>query len=166
VKRRSRVSFSAEEDQTIREMAADGKSSAEIGTATGRHKASIVKRARALGVRLENKGGGPKPGAVKALVVKARKTFLHAGNIAGKKESCAHDPEFNHVTPIVEVAPLMVKLIDMKDSMCRFPIGDPRDETFGFCGHRKEPGYFAGPYCAAHSRLCFTAPELRRRAAA
>jgi GcrA cell cycle regulator len=164
VTRRSRTSFSPSDDLVIREMAAAGKSSSEIGDVLGRHKASVVKRARAIGASLDRKGG-PKPGAANPLTIKARKTFLHAGNIAGKKESRANDPEFKHVTPVVAVEPLMVKLVDLKDSICRFPIGDPRNEAFGYCGHRKEPGYFAGPYCAAHSRLCFTAPELRRRAA-
>ena len=160
VQRRSRVSFSAEEDQIIREMAAAKRSSAEIGEALGRHKASVVKRARALGAVLCNKG--PKPGTIKPPKVKVQKTFIHAGNIAGKKEARTHDPEFNHVTPVVAVEPLMVALVDLKPSHCRFPVGDPHDAGFGFCGHPKADG----AYCFAHARLCYTAPELRRRAAA
>lgn len=159
-KRRSRVSFSPDEDRTIREMAAAKRSSAEIGEALGRHKASVVKRARALGADLCGKG--PKPGTIKPPKVKVQKTFLHAGNIAGKRESRANDPEFNHVTPAVAVEPLMVALVDLRPNMCRFPIGDPREEGFGFCGLDRADG----AYCKAHARLCYTAPEMRRRTAA
>jgi GcrA cell cycle regulator len=158
--RRSRTSFSPKDDQVIREMAAAGKSSSEIGQAMGRHKASVVKRARAIGAVLDRKGG-PKPGAVNPLTIKAKKTFLHAGNIAGKKESRANDPVFNHVTPVVAVAPLMVALVDLKPRHCKFPIGDPREEGFGFCGLDRADG----AYCRSHARLCYTAPEMRRKAA-
>lgn len=31
---------------------------------------------------------------------------------------------------------------------CRWPIGDPRDENFKFCGRKRETGK---PYCAEHA---------------
>jgi hypothetical protein len=159
VTRRSRTSFSPSDDLVIREMAAAGNSSSEIGDVLGRHKASVVKRARAIGASLERKGG-PKPGAANPLTIKASKTFLHAGNIAGKKESRANDPEFKHVTPVVAVEPLMVKLVDLRPKHCRFPVCGEREETL-FCGHAREDG----AYCRHHAAICYVAPELRRRAA-
>jgi hypothetical protein len=149
--------FSAEEDKTILAMAADGKSGFDIGQVLNRHKSSIVKRARLLGAKLEGKDG-PKPKPEP----KSKWVKLHPGNIAGKKESRTHDPAFNHVTPVVAVEPLMVALVDLAPSHCRFPVGDPREEGFGFCGHPKVDV----AYCGHHARLCYTAPEMRRRAAA
>jgi GcrA cell cycle regulator len=95
-------------------------------------------------------------------VVKAVKLNLHAGNIMGKKLSRAQDPEFKHVPPAVPMlVPRMVKLVDLEGDHCRFPIGDPKDEAFGFCGHPKADS----AYCRAHAALCYTAPETRRKAA-
>ncbi|TIV83831.1 MAG: hypothetical protein E5V64_06610 [Mesorhizobium sp.] len=149
--------FTVAEDTIIRDMAAANKSGADIADELKRSKSSVVKRARLIGAKLNGKDG-PKPRSERK---------LNSSNIAGKKESRSRDPGFKHVTPsLPAVVPLIVKLVDLTDSICRYPIGDPRDETFGFCGHRKELGHFAGPYCAAHSNLAYTPPELRRRAAA
>jgi GcrA cell cycle regulator len=40
-----------------------------------------------------------------------------------------------------------VTLIDITDKMCRWPIGDPRDEDFHCCGLEPKKG---SPYCLAH----------------
>lgn len=55
------------------------------------------------------------------------------------------------------VATLRVNLLDLRDGMCRFPIGDPQDEGFHFCGRHAEPGI---SYCGHHARLAF---QLARR---
>lgn len=56
-------------------------------------------------------------------------------------------------------APLCVPLLDLKETMCRWPIGDPQDEQFHFCGHSKAPGI---SYCEHHGRVAFQ-PAARRR---
>jgi GcrA cell cycle regulator len=56
-------------------------------------------------------------------------------------------------------APLRVPLLDLKESMCRWPIGDPQDDDFHFCGHAKASGI---SYCEHHARVAFQ-PAARRR---
>lgn len=36
--------------------------------------------------------------------------------------------------------------------MCKWPIGDPRADDFGFCGHRREGDH---RYCDYHARIAF-----------
>lgn len=153
--------FTADEDKIIVAMSADRKSGTEIAKVLGRSASSVIKRARLLGSNVRAKHGPPKQ-EPKAPVVKVKKVKLHPANIAGKKESRAHDPEFKHVTPVITVEPLMVAMVDLTERHCRFPVGDPRESGFGFCGHPKEDG----AYCRPHAALCYTPPELRRRAAA
>ena len=52
------------------------------------------------------------------------------------------------------VAPvsLGIPLIGLNDSMCKWPIGDPMEADFHFCGHRNFNGL---PYCEYHSRLSY-----------
>lgn len=158
---RSRVPFGPDEDKILIEMAADAKSSADIAAAIKRNKSSVISRAQLLGANLSGRKG-PKPSAApKAPTVKTKKVKLHPGNIAGKKASRSSDPEFNHVTPVVAVDPLMVPLVNLDPDMCRFPCGDPREDGFGYCGHPKEQG----SYCGFHAAIAYTAPEQRRRAA-
>jgi GcrA cell cycle regulator len=45
-----------------------------------------------------------------------------------------------------------VSLIDLKDRMCHWPIGDPKKPGFHFCGDRSVPGL---PYCAEHAAVAY-----------
>ena len=53
-----------------------------------------------------------------------------------------------------------VSIMDLRDSMCRWPIGDPAKPGFGFCGQRATPGV---PYCAAHCRIAYQPVADRKR---
>ena len=50
-------------------------------------------------------------------------------------------------------------LIDLEARDCRWPIGDPRQDGFHFCGARQAPDR---PYCAEHWQLAFI-PSLRQQ---
>ncbi len=56
----------------------------------------------------------------------------------------------------------MVTVLTVKDSMCKWPIGDPADNNFGFCGHASADG---SPYCAEHARVAFQPAKKRERRA-
>ena len=48
----------------------------------------------------------------------------------------------------------------LKNSMCCWPIGDPKEGGFHFCGDPSEP---ARPYCEQHSAVAHNTPPVRRR---
>lgn len=48
----------------------------------------------------------------------------------------------------------------LKESSCRWPIGDPQHEDFHFCGKNKLPGL---PYCEFHARRAYQPVQARRR---
>ncbi len=52
-----------------------------------------------------------------------------------------------------------VSLAEMKDRMCRWPIGDPKSPDFIFCGGPSEPGH---PYCLGHAKIAYQAPGRQR----
>lgn len=45
-----------------------------------------------------------------------------------------------------------IKLIDLKERMCRWPLGDPKDPGFNFCGCTTVSGL---PYCVDHARIAY-----------
>lgn len=45
-----------------------------------------------------------------------------------------------------------VKLIELDSHTCRWPIGDPRDDDFGFCGKKVRAGQ---TYCDEHSAIAY-----------
>ncbi|MCF8495604.1 MAG: GcrA family cell cycle regulator [Alphaproteobacteria bacterium] len=52
-----------------------------------------------------------------------------------------------------------VQLTDLGPRMCRWPLGDPREENFGFCGCDSLGGL---PYCADHAKLAYQAATRNR----
>lgn len=51
-------------------------------------------------------------------------------------------------------------LIDLGRTCCAWPIGDPKDRDFRFCG---TPTDDRGPYCIAHRQKAYTAAQPRER---
>lgn len=51
-------------------------------------------------------------------------------------------------------------LLTLTSRMCAYPIGDPKDSDFAFCGRTKSHG----SYCKEHGSVCYV-PVLKRRAA-
>lgn len=50
-------------------------------------------------------------------------------------------------------------ILTLRDSMCKWPIGDPADPAFAFCGRKAE----CGPYCKDHAKIAFQPARKRDR---
>ncbi|MEO1028088.1 MAG: GcrA family cell cycle regulator [Pseudomonadota bacterium] len=50
-------------------------------------------------------------------------------------------------------------ILTIRDSMCKWPIGDPADPDFAFCGRKRT----CGPYCAEHAKIAFQPSRKRDR---
>jgi GcrA cell cycle regulator len=61
------------------------------------------------------------------------------------------------VIPISE----RVTIMDLREAMCRWPLGDPTNPDFRYCGAKMQIG--AGPYCLAHARIAYQPVQDRRR---
>lgn len=65
--------------------------------------------------------------------------------------------------PLVEVvAPpsRKLKLVELTERTCKWPVGDPMHEDFHFCGNDSDE---SGPYCAYHSRVAYQPASERKR---
>ena len=67
------------------------------------------------------------------------------------------DPEIT-----AEIVPIGQRctLLELSDSKCRWPIGDPGAHDFFFCGGKPVEGL---PYCAHHARIAYQPLGERRR---
>jgi GcrA cell cycle regulator len=54
---------------------------------------------------------------------------------------------------------LRVTIVELKEAMCRWPLGDPTSPDFRYCGSPVA----SGPYCAYHGRLAYQPAQDRRR---
>ncbi len=69
----------------------------------------------------------------------------------------ARGAEEEVVVPISE----RVTLMELREAMCRWPLGDPTTAEFRFCGGKSTVG--GGPYCAYHARVAYQPAQDRRR---
>ncbi|MDI4667129.1 GcrA family cell cycle regulator, partial [Xanthobacter autotrophicus] len=64
--------------------------------------------------------------------------------------------------PADNVVPMAQRctIMNLTESTCRWPIGEPGKENFHFCGARSNPGT---PYCTTHARMAYQPVQDRRR---
>ena len=80
---------------------------------------------------------------------------------APKVQARAHNP----AQPVVEEEPVILDdgsfatVLTINDRMCRWPIGDPSENEFHFCGRKPKNG---SPYCEAHARKAYQPQQARR----
>ena len=51
-------------------------------------------------------------------------------------------------------------VLTLREGMCKWPIGDPADAEFRFCGRRAKPGE---AYCEAHAEVAYQPQAKRKR---
>jgi GcrA cell cycle regulator len=64
------------------------------------------------------------------------------------------------VEPAVLPSGELATVLTLRDSMCKWPLGDPSKSSFRFCGH-KTPG--GNAYCEAHANMAYQPSQKRRR---
>lgn len=139
--------------------------SESTGTAWTEERVKVLRKAIDEGLsgsQAAQKLGGTTRNAV---LVKARRLGLRfkGGNgqgpklkIAGKGAVFHEAPARAPVVPFVELieAPGSATLANLRDHMCKWPIGDPATDSFTFCGQ----GQSRGPYCTAHAQRAYIKP--------
>ena len=120
-------------DERIEELKvlwAEGLTTGEIGKRLGVSKNAVVGKAHRLGLK-----GRPSP------IKKAKQPRQAAA-------------------PVKEPEPKMKTLVDLSANTCRWPIGDPREPGFHFCGAPAIPGK---PYCATHAAVAYVGAGSNNR---
>ena len=89
-----------------------------------------------------------------------RKAIIPAG------QPLPPQPSLNEISPEalasvreVEKKARRLKLMELTERTCKWPIGDPATEDFWFCGLAAQPGK---PYCEAHVGVAFQPMSSRR----
>ena len=64
------------------------------------------------------------------------------------------------VAPVALSITRRVTIMDLRESMCRWPIGDPTAPDFHYCGDRSITGL---PYCTTHAQIASQPAAERKR---
>lgn len=177
-----RAPWTQDKLKQLHDLAAQGRSSGQITTALGRDftRSMVVGMAWRRGIQLTGqklKGGKVTRADMRKRIERQAKPAQKAGS-DGRKARTRHGPVSLAKAGIETIAidkalppeppapPQLVALRDLGLNQCRFPFGDPRDATFGFCGKHAD-----GDWCAEHRAIVYTAskpkpvsagPEVKR----
>ena len=107
------------------------------------------------GARSSSRGGMMDAGAPMTMTRGANALALQP--TAMSAPTPAPRPIEDVVVPISE----RVTIMELRESMCRWPLGDPTTPEFRFCGANSPIG--EGPYCAYHATIAYQPAQDRRR---
>ena len=137
---------------------------AELGGDVSRN--SVLGKANRLElVRNEVKGAGtPRPRKPDRLMAPLQVAPSQPGPALPSAETREQPPKAPAVTAASgEVAAPRFKcvtLMQLRESMCRWPLGDPATPEFRFCGARADMGM---PYCGYHAQIAYQPASERKR---
>ena len=101
-------------------------------------------------------GGGGSVTTTTQRVVTTRGNLQVVQNVE-VEEVVAYRPTAEVVVPISR----RISIMELREGTCRWPLGDPLDPDFVFCGGDCDVGK---PYCTAHASVAFQPSFDRRRA--
>ncbi|MGO9744500.1 MAG: GcrA family cell cycle regulator [Roseiarcus sp.] len=179
------MSWTEERVELLRQLWLDGKSASQISAALGAGltRNAVIGKVHRLGLAGRAKAPAAQPNvtaAPKAQAARRRPNGSAAattrptaapmiaspaivqGNTALAVNAAAA-PEAQPARSEEEVViPLSrrVTIVDLKESMCRWPLGDPTSPDFRYCG---SPSSGTTPYCQHHGALAYQPAQDRRR---
>lgn len=137
----------------LEKLWADGLSAGQIAPRMSKTRSAILGKVHRLGLAPRKvTERAPRTRKSSSLPLRPTRVGYGARSIVSLRPRSA--PALNIVPRIVKElgipAALRVDLLDLREGMCRYPIGDPREEAFHFCGCRTEDGT---SYCGFHDRI-------------
>lgn len=159
----------AEKSKVVEFIAAGMSASAIAAQFEGRTRNAVIGLSHRMQKRLKNPSGWfignnrGKPGPKSVSVADTDRRKMRKGKPAKILKFEAPKEIVEPVTPVPAFdapEPFMVPLVD--NHGCKWPYGDPKEESFGFCGHDRDG---LGPYCTHHARIAFVPLPIRRKAA-
>ncbi|WP_072396366.1 GcrA family cell cycle regulator [Hyphomicrobium sp. CS1GBMeth3] len=163
------MAWNDERVELLKKLWSEGLSASQIaGRLGGVTRNAVIGKVHRLGLSgraTTSRMKSHRPRARAATTARARMQqkprFAQQGNPALR---ALYQPEAEPFTPSVEelVIPLKERrtIQTLTECSCRWPIGDPQDAEFHFCGKTKVTGL---PYCEFHARRAFQPPQPRRR---
>jgi GcrA cell cycle regulator len=141
------MGWTDERVEQLKALWGEGLSASQIARVLGSvTRNAVIGKVHRLG--LAGRAGPPRAERPRNAV--PRKTAVHIS---------APAPQIVEEDPITLEDGNFATVLTINDRMCRWPIGDPSENEFHFCGHKPK---FGSPYCEAHARKAYQ-PQPQRR---
>ena len=165
------MGWTEERVELLKKLWAEGLSAsqvaAELGNVTRNAVIGKVHRLGLSGRAKPTRGAAARPRRMRSMRPQrdGEPGFATIGNTALKAESVAlartrPKPEPAPIAELVIPKEQRKTILQLTEYTCKWPIGDPGDEEFHFCGRNSDIG---GPYCDYHARIAYQPLQDRRR---
>ena len=161
--------------EDLRKMWKEGLTTGEIGKRLGVSKNSIVGKVHRLGLagrpspikkKSDDSEAISQPTAPSLQTIKTSKAEKITSDESNKKAEAVKESkkEEHFISTKIESKPQVrkdgkVMLTSLDNHTCRWPIGDPKDENFHFCGKKVRLGQ---TYCEEHAALAYVKPNNKK----
>ena len=168
------MSWTDERVEQLRQHWTEGKSASQIASLLGHGltRNAVIGKVHRLGLAARAKapsssGAHSRPssshqGAHRAAaqrVAPAAPRIVRGATALAVQPQTAAEAEPQTFEGVVLPMSLRVTIVELKEAMCRWPLGDPSSPDFRYCGSPKANG----PYCAHHGKLAYQPAQDRRR---
>ena len=145
------MGWTDEQVEELKRLWDKGLTTGEIGKALGVSKNAVVGKAHRLGL---NSRPSPIRRGDDEIDNTAENTDT-TGTVK-KKKAAKNEPAKKNTE---KEKKKLFTVNDLTSSSCRWPIGDPKDEDFHFCGKEALPDK---PYCAEHAAIAYVSAKTLR----
>ena len=164
-KRPDMQTWTDERVERLKKLWADGLSASQIaGELGGITRNAVIGKVHRLG--LSGRAKAPSSSVPRQRKPRAPTMFRAPRPMMRGNTALAHMPAYDYEVepdpePIENIIPIGQRctLLELNDSKCRWPIGDPGTTEFFFCGGTPVEGL---PYCGYHSRVAYQPAADRR----
>ena len=165
------VTWTDERVELLKKLWSDGLSASQIAAEIGNvTRNAVIGKVHRLGLSGRGKAKTPARPSVRARPPAHRALRAPSAPAPRSNVVLAPDPTQRHAEPGPDlpvldddvVVPMSerVTIMDLRESMCRWPMGDPTKPEFRFCGARSVTGL---PYCTHHARVAYQPVADRKR---
>jgi len=157
------MSWTDERVELLKKLWTDGLSASQIASELGGvTRNAVIGKVHRLGLS----GRAKSPSSSAPRVRKPRSHMLRVTRPATRGNTAlalAYEVEVEPEVELVEnIVPMGQRrtLLELSENTCHWPIGDPANPEFFFCGGKTATGL---PYCAYHCRVAYQPASERRR---
>ena len=167
------MSWTDERVELLRQLWLDGKSASQISAQLGHGltRNAVIGKVHRLGLAGRAKSPSstvstPRPAPTPRIAPRASsgggapRTAVRGNTALALSPEPMLDTRPVFLEDVVVPMSLRVTIVELKEAMCRWPLGDPSSSEFRYCG---SPSTGAGPYCTHHGKLAYQPVQDRRR---
>jgi GcrA cell cycle regulator len=169
------MSWTDERVEILRKLWLDGLSASQIASelSNGITRNAVIGKVHRLGLSGRAKAPSqtvPRPRPSKPVRTAPAAPRQHAPMVRGNLAFALAPRMMEAPQPRAQLEEVVVPMservtiMELRESMCRWPLGDPSQPDFRYCGAESPVG--GGPYCKYHARVAYQPAQDRRRARA